>query len=287
MIWLLFSVVLSASLVLIFRAFAIWKVNTPRAILVNYFTCLVLGNVLLGDAHLFQPDIVHQPWLWPCVGMGVLFISVFSAVGWAARIAGAGLTALASKMGLLIPVLAGILLLNENYSVWLWPGIAGTLFAIYLLNPTKGSTPMAGEARAIAMILIVFIGSGIVDSGLKLIQFQYLHGDSPARSTTMIFGSALFTGMLFFLLFQRNNPGTRRDIPAGLLLGVFNYFSVFAMLKALDAPGMTASWFFPINNLGVVLTALFISMLVFGERLSWRQWLGVATALCSILVLSI
>lgn len=289
MIWLLLSIALSASIVLIFRAFPHYQIHTGKAIRINYATCLLLGNLLLGRDHIFQADLPQQAWFYPALGMGVLFITVFSAMGFSARHAGASFTALASKMGLLMPVLTGVFLLGEPQRWNLIPGLLLTLVAIWLLTPQKpGETHEKGWT--IIILPLVFIGSGFVDTGLKLIQHHFLQGGpaiDTARSTTLIFGSAFVCGMLASLIGRETLLPGPREWLGGLVLGTVNYFSVYALLRALNSDGLPASVFFPVNNLGVVLLALLLSEFLYKEKPDPRQKAGIGISLLAILLLSL
>ncbi len=289
MIWLLLSILLSASIVLIFRAFPHFNIHTGKAILINYATCLLLGNILLRENHLFQADIANQNWFYPALGMGVLFITVFSAMGFSARHAGASFTALASKMGLLLPVLTGVFLLGEPLRWNLLPGLLLTLAAIWLLTPEKPGEKHE-KGWTLLILPLVFIGSGLGDTGLKLIQHHYLqHGPEidTARSTTLIFGSAFVCGMFANLISRQSIVPSAREWLGGLVLGTVNYFSVYALLRALNSDGLPASFFFPVNNLGVVLLALLVSDLLYREKPDKRQKAGIGISLLAILLLSL
>jgi len=289
MTWLLLSILLSASIVLIFRAFPQFNIHTGKAILINYATCLLLGNILLGENHLFQADIAEQNWFYPALGMGILFITVFSAMGFSARHAGASFTALASKMGLLLPVLTGVFLLEEPLRWNLLPGLLLTIAAIWLLTPEKPGEKHE-KGWTLLILPLVFIGSGLVDTGLKLIQHHYLqHGPEidTARSTTLIFGSAFVCGVFANLISRQSIVPSAREWLGGLVLGTVNYFSVYALLRALNSDGLPASFFFPVNNLGVVLLALLVSDLLYREKPDKRQKAGIGISLLAILLLSL
>lgn len=289
MTWLLLSILLSASIVLIFHAFPQFNIHTGKAILINYATCLFLGNILLGENHLFQADMAEQNWFYPALGMGILFITVFSAMGFSARYAGASFTALASKMGLLLPVLTGVFLLGEPLRWNLLPGLLLTIAAIWLLTPEKPGEKHE-KGWTLLILPLVFIGSGLVDTGLKLIQHHYLqHGPEidTARSTTLIFGSAFVCGVFANLINRQSIVPSAREWLGGLVLGTVNYFSVYALLRALNSDGLPASFFFPVNNLGVVLLALLVSDLLYREKPDKRQKAGIGISLLAILLLSL
>ncbi|MFN9957750.1 MAG: hypothetical protein ACK55I_31985, partial [bacterium] len=105
-------------------------------------------------------------------------------------------------MGLLLPVLTGVFLLGEPLRWNLLPGLLLTIAAIWLLTPEKPGEKHE-KGWTLLILPLVFIGSGLVDTGLKLIQHHYLqHGPEidTACSTTLIFGSAFVCGVFANLI---------------------------------------------------------------------------------------
>ncbi|MBK7668019.1 MAG: hypothetical protein IPJ32_12200 [Sphingobacteriaceae bacterium] len=73
----------------------------------------------------------------------------------------------------------------------------------------------------------------------------------------------------------------------GIILGIPNYFSIFFILKSLEANIFTSAQLFPVLNISnVVLTAL-VGFLVFKEKLSAQNLLGVLLAVISILLITL
>lgn len=289
MIWLICSIVLSASLMLLFRWFSKVGIHTQTAIVVNYFVCMVTGTVLAGKNHIFRVDLPDKPWFWPCLLLGILFILVFSAMGKSARIAGSALTAMASKMGLLIPVFMAVLFLGEAWNWTIIPGLLCTLFALVMLNPGRNGAGSEMGIQALIVLLVVFLGSGFVDAGVKLIQHLYLAESSADETITLIFSGAFITGLIQQLLAKKSavNKRSLKDLGGGVLLGVCNYGSMYTLIQALDTSGLPGSFLFPVNNLGVVMVTTAAAMLLFREVLTRRQWLGLSCAAVAIFLLSI
>ena len=289
MIWLIGSMLLSASLMLLFRWFSLVGIHTQTAILINYLVCIVTGTLLAGKEHIFRSDLPTQPWFWPCLGLGVLFIVVFSAMGQSAKLAGSALTAMASKMGLLIPVLTAVLFLGESWNWIILPGLLCTLGALVLLNPARNKGAEHMDFKALALLLLVFFGSGLVDAGVKLVQHFFLKNSSTDQTITLIFSGAFATGLLQHLLAKGNAAllPSLRDIGGGVILGVCNYGSMYTLVNALDKSGLAGAFLFPVNNLGVVMVTTGAAYLLFRETLSRRQWLGLICAAFAIGLLSI
>lgn len=81
MMWLIFSVVSSSALMVIFKLFGRFKVEIFPAIVFNYLTCFVLGNLFLGQDNLFSNPVWNQPWLPRIAVLGFFFISAFYLMG--------------------------------------------------------------------------------------------------------------------------------------------------------------------------------------------------------------
>jgi uncharacterized membrane protein len=75
----------------------------------------------------------------------------------------------------------------------------------------------------------------------------------------------------------------RRNLFAGAILGLPNYFSIYFVLIALDNLGGIVV--FPILNIGVVLSSSIISWLFYKEKMSKTNWIGVILACVSIVII--
>jgi uncharacterized membrane protein len=78
---------------------------------------------------------------------------------------------------------------------------------------------------------------------------------------------------------------TRRDVVGGLVLGVINYGSIIFLVLAYDSGMMQKSALLPVNNLGVVLVSALVAVLLFKERLTRFNWLGVALSVVALALL--
>jgi uncharacterized membrane protein len=78
---------------------------------------------------------------------------------------------------------------------------------------------------------------------------------------------------------------TMRDVIGGLVLGAINYGSIIFLVLAYDSGIMQKSTMLPINNLGVVLVSALAAVLIFKEKLTRYNWLGVALSLVALALL--
>ena len=68
-------------------------------------------------------------------------------------------------------------------------------------------------------------------------------------------------------------------------MGVINYGSIFFLVKTIDSGWMMKSKIVCLNNLGVVMVSTFVAILLFKERLSKINWVGLALSIVALLVL--
>ena len=77
-----------------------------------------------------------------------------------------------------------------------------------------------------------------------------------------------------------------RAIPAGILIGIPNYFSIWTLVKVLAANQGNSSAIFPIVNIGIVLFSTMAALILFKEKLSKLNWTGVVLAIVAIIAMA-
>ena len=75
-----------------------------------------------------------------------------------------------------------------------------------------------------------------------------------------------------------------RNVLAGIILGIPNYFSMYFVLIALEQLG--SIYVFPVLNIRVVLTSAIASRFFYNENMSFTNWIGIFFACISILIIT-
>jgi drug/metabolite transporter (DMT)-like permease len=98
-----------------------------------------------------------------------------------------------------------------------------------------------------------------------------------------LFGTAGFFGWstVGLQLMQKQLSIKTKDLLAGALLGLTNFTTVFALLRAFGS-GLPAAYVFPMLNVGIILLTALAAALLFGEKPKGKQWWGLAAALLAI-----
>jgi drug/metabolite transporter (DMT)-like permease len=288
LVYLLLSVALSSGIFMVFKAVGRLKLELFPVVVINYLTCFLLGNLLLGSEHVLNSEIIQLPGFFPTASMGLIFVGTFVLMGYSTQKAGASMSAMASKMSVVIPVLVAVIFLGESIGI---KGIAGVILAlvsVYLVS-TGSESGLGSMGRFDPVLLLVFLGSGMVDTGLNLIKYADFKGFNNLQFATITFGGAAVVALMVSV-FQLNRwklffrQGSFKGIVLGVLLGTINYFSIVAMYAAIDAYQGKTGVFFTLNNIGVLLLTIFLGYFL-GEKYNSKTLVGVFFAIIAILLL--
>lgn len=280
MIRILISASLATSLFVVFKLFQKWNINTWQALLINYLTACVLGIIYSENAEALLQSY-QKPWFTSSIGLGALFISIFYAVGKTAQTHGLSVAAITTKMSVVLPVLAGIILYNERLQAIQIIGILIALISVYL--STKKDT--GGLAiKSIGLPLLVFFGTGSIDTGVKWVQHHYLKEEELTLFSAHTFGVAFFVGLGTWI-FQQTKKMERfefKSILGGVMLGIPNFFSLIWMIKMFEHTVWSSAIIFTIHNIVIVLGGTLIGALFFHEKLNCKNIYGLVLAVIAL-----
>ena len=284
MIYLILSILFSTSLFVIFKLFHKYEVDNLKAIIVNYAVAFVLG-FLGSETKIPIADIFDKSWLPGAFALGLLFILIFVLMAKTSQINGVSVASVASKMSVVIPVTFGILMYNESTPFVKVFGILLALLAVYLVSVKKEEIPLKDS---LLLPLLLFLGSGVIDTTIKYIEVNYVPESEVSVFSGSLFGIAGFFGALF--LVSKGFDSVRnfgvRNIIAGIVLGIPNYFSILFLIKALQTKGVESSSLFTLNNVGIVLLSSILGVVLFREVFSTKNYIGVLLAIVSILMIA-
>ncbi|WP_339659880.1 EamA family transporter [uncultured Polaribacter sp.] len=286
MIYLLLSILFSTGLFVIFKYFGIYKVDILKAIFVNYIVALLLGFTL-AERSFSIAEIPHQPWFYGAVFLGALFVSIFFVMAKTAQINGVSVASVAGKMSVVIPVFFGVFLYNESVTFLKILGIIIALIAVYLASVKEEKSTRKNASLLFPILL--FLGSGVIDTTLKFVEVSFVEKEDVSVFSGSLFGCAAFFGLIILLIKSiiQREPFGIKNIIAGIILGIPNYFSIVFLIKALQTDGFESSTLFTINNVGIVIVSTLVGILVFKEPFSLKNKIGVALAILGIVIVAL
>jgi len=326
MLYLAGCILITAYLTISFKLAERWQVNAFQAIVFNYITCVITGSLFNGRFPL-NAVTVREPWFKWAVLMGATFIFLFNIVAFTSRRIGVAITAVAYKLSLVIPFLFSIVLYGEKITALRIAGIVIALAGVYftikparadrvsrplLIRQGRATHPLAQseheqEARVghplgvahpasqpafskwlFIWPVILFAGSGLLDTMIKYVEQQYLNAANRNDFLVMafVFAAAFGTLLLAFELLSGRQKFNARSVLAGIAIGLPNYFSIWFMVAALKQYPGNSSAIIPIINMGIVLSGTLAAVLLFRERLSPINYIGIILSLGAIALIA-
>lgn len=283
MTFLLFTIIISAFIYVIFKLFDQYNVNLFQAIVFNYLVCMILGFLFSGKP---VGEIITntKPALPYAFVLGLCFIIVFNFIGSTSQKIGVGVASIADKLSLVLPVLFAFIAYKEPVTALKVVGILCSLVAVYfIISFNKKQREKAGKYWYFP--IVVFLGGGFIGTLLKDVQVKH-PSINENQFLIFLFGIAFFVGFLGFIA-QRLLHKTSfsvRSMFAGFLFGIPNYASIYFLMKSLNT-GIDSSIVFPIVNIGVMLLTTVFGVFLFKEQLSYRNKIGVFISIIAITLL--
>jgi drug/metabolite transporter (DMT)-like permease len=248
----------------------------------------VVFGFLTYNGDIKPVDIIWQSWLPNGIIIGFFFIAIFFLFALSAQKAGVAITAVSSKMSVVLPVIVGVVILKNDHLTFLKvTGIIFALVAFYLTFKKKEKIDI--NKKYFFLPILLFFGNGTNDSLMSYTEF--MHNINQAANVTMllnvIFSTALIIGLtvVVFLILFKNEKIKLKNIIAGIFLGLFNFASTYYFFNSLDR--YPNSVFFPIFNTGIVSLSALAGYFIFKEKLKTINWIGIFVAICAIMLIAI
>ena len=281
------SILCSSFIFVVFKLYAVHKVQTLYAIIINYLTACIVG-FLLYDGQVALSAIPTTSWFPVTLILGVLFIVIFNLMARTSQIMGVSVASVATKMSLVIPVILGILVYEEQLGWIKFLGIALALGAVFFTS-MKDKTPRTLKSSNLWLPILVFLGSGIIDSSIKYLQEYHVDETEFSLLSATLFATAATSGICFVLIKQGTTvlKVNLRNILGGIALGVPNFFSIFFLLRALQNDFLNSASIFTLNNVAIVMLTTLLGIGLFREQISPKNWGGIALAVISIILIAL
>jgi len=281
---LLLAILFSSILFFVFKSFSKFNINTLQAIIFNYIVAFTVG-IIVNKTNFSVSETLYKPWLLYCICLGILFITIFLFMGKTSQKNGVSVASVASKMSLIIPVLFGIYFFKEEISLLKTIGIFIALVAVYFTTKKNDATI---EPSNFIYPLLLFIGSGVIDTSLNYIQEKCLQDEETALFSSLTFLSAFIIGIivLIYQIIKKQFTFHFKNLLGGILLGIPNYFSMYFLIRALQNEKIQSATLFTLINIGVILLTTIFGILLFKEKLKRHNYIGIALAIIALLLVS-
>ncbi|MDO4251126.1 MAG: EamA/RhaT family transporter [Moraxella sp.] len=251
------------------------QINLAVAIMVNYIVCATLTWFVLSPT--ITADTVRTG-AWIFGALGILLPSIFLVMGKSVESAGIVKSDTAQRLALIIPIIASFTLFGEALNTNKAIALVLVFVAMgCLLYKKSNSHKSAHTPHANLWLVGVFVGYGVIDVLLKQLSKM---GSATAGNLMISFSLALVV-MVAYLIVKKIKP-TPVSIAGGILLGILNFANIYTYISAHKAMSDTPTLVFAGMNMGVIVLGALTGLLIFKEKLSAINALGIIIALIAI-----
>lgn len=288
MFYLLLTILANVGIFMAFRSFSKFNISTLPAIVVNYGICVVTGILYVGFDTVSNEFDPESAWFISASLLGFIFITTFFLMAHTTQVRGVSVATVASKMSLAIPVVFSLFVFKyavSSLDAWNYLGIFLAFVSIWLVSrKRKVSEAHVFNFRFLLLPLAVFLLGGLIDTSLNYVNHHYIDAAIEPIYPIFIFSAAFITGAIVCLV-KRVKFGWK-ELTGGIYLGVPNYFSIFFQLKALSAFDNNGAIVYPALNIGIIIGSTLLAIILFKEKLTRLNYIGVLLALVVIFLLS-
>lgn len=285
MLYLLATILLNVVISAIFKVFPKYKINSLQAIVANYCVCVITGSFFIGHMP-FTFSVPHATWFPWALLMGVGFICIFNLLAYSTRVDGITTTTIANKLSLVIPTLFSVILYHEQVGIGKVAGIVLAFPAVYLTTRIKGED---NKPQNLLLPALIFLGGGFLDTLMKYVQTHFLAtNEDQALYSIFCFAMAGSIGIIVIivLLLLRKTNLQWRNIAAGIIIGIPNYFSIYYFIRMLNSNFLQSSAAIPVLNIGIVTASTLTAILLFREKTNLLCTIGLALSILAILLIA-
>jgi len=279
---LLTSIFCSVAVSILLKLAQPLRLQIAQVVTFNYVMAagLCLGLLSASPSRLLS---AQPPWVL-LFALSLLLPSIFLLMARSVRVAGIVLSDAAQRLSLLLPLAASFLIFGEIFTLrkFVGIGLAFVALACLLARPKHIVTNQQSLQKPfIALTLLgVWLGYGLID-----ISFKQL-----AKTQTNFADSLLFCFILsglFLAIYQHlmRQKWQLRSALAGLLLGTFNFGNIYFYLRAHQHFDQQPALVFAGMNIGVIALGAVAGIVLFNEKPSLFNALGLFLALIAISLL--
>ncbi len=262
-----------------------WFYNTCMGIACLAFILIFSINPVASDPFASITDFSLVS-----AGLGVLFGILVLAQSytymWALEIGPFSYTSVIVSLASLIAAVSGIFF-GESIDIFQYIGMGIMVFCI-IFSTDKNN----GGRRSSIKWLFVALASCVTNGLVGVMQKIHQNTEYKAQSTAFLVSAFAFMTAVSAViwLYERKKAGEARFVPnskqtlSALLSGAV--FAVPHVANLYLAGAMPSAVFFPIVNTGGLILTLLSATLLFKEKLTRLQWLGIVLGLISSLFVS-
>jgi multidrug transporter EmrE-like cation transporter len=285
MAFLIITLLLNICISVFFRLAPSWRLDRLHVVVANYWVCSATGLLVSGGKS-FAGGTLPEWMPWSCL-TGIGFFGVFSVLAASTALLGISKTVVANKLSIVIPVTCAVWFNGDHLGAIKIVGMLLSLPAVLLVSGI-GTGADKVDKTGVAMLGALFVGGGLLDAMLNHVSSHSPDVANPPTFTTWSFGFAavIGTGMLIYRMARRETVPNSKNLLAGVVLGIPNFFSIYCYIKMLHSPFLQPSASIPVMNIAILACSAIVGGLFFKELADRKRVLGIVLAVIAVLTIS-
>ena len=284
MIYLILAIICSTGVFVAMRLFERFKLDNHQALMWNYV--FAAGTGFLMCKQLETPvQLISEPWFGLSLITGFWFIFTYVLMTASTQRSGVTVTSLSSKLSVVLPTLAGVILFSERLN---WIATIGIILALVALTLVVGRKKQNDKSHKTNWILpiLIFFGTGTGDILMKLTEQSNGSPDMSFMIAFIYFIALLFGFILVvYELIRGKSKWQWKSALGGIGLGIINFFSTYCIYHAMRCFDNVV--LFPVYNIGVVSLTALTGWPLFKEKLTWKNYLGLGIAIIAVILITL
>ncbi|MBP5573428.1 MAG: DMT family transporter [Bacteroidales bacterium] len=283
---MILAILFSTLIFVVMRLFSRFDIDNHQGLAWNYATATVIGYIMsAANGPVTSP--VGEAWFPLSILTGFWFILTYVLMVVSSQRSGVTVTSLSSKLSVVIPTLFGVVFLKEALGFTTAMGILLALTALFLVVGGKGKSQAKTEKTTLIVLLpvLIFFSTGIGDVLMKITEKANTASDLTPMIAFIYGISFLFSLLLVgYDLLKKKSKWQWKNMVGGMVLGGVNFFSTYFVYHAMRVFDNVV--LFPIYNIGVVCLTALAGWLLFKEKLTWKNYLGLGIAIIAVVLIA-
>lgn len=192
-------------------------------------------------------------------------------------------------LGVLIPLLASNLFLNEAIKPTQWLGIAALFAAVVIMCFYNNSIKTKITPSSFALLIVCGIANGIADFSQKLFTKCVPDGSIAVFNFYTYVFSAILLIASFAVTCKTEPTGSKSDIKK-----IFGYILIMALclfansyFKTIASRHLSAVLLYPLNQGCTLILSAIMASVLFKEKITIKAIIGILTAFIGLLIINL
>lgn len=265
--------------------------NVDKKSTSSLYNFIYLITVFIGWVILFlrEPSIE-----WKVLPYSLLFGFFYTVcqIGFinALKVGSMAITSLILQLSLIAVTIWGFIFWNDAITWYVGIGlllVAVALFLCIYVGKKKDESTNQCFWKWLIFAAMAFLGN----AGCSIVQrTEQMHFNGEYGGMLMLFATGISCVFYFFIFLKSDKTDSVSIVKTSSAFPIFGgicdvLLNLFVMILATST--LSPSLIYPVLSIGVIAITSMFSALVFKEKLSYRQWIGIVIGACAVVLLSL